>query len=394
MRRLVIAGIFTFVSLLASHSSNAEVGGGVFLQVEDSSSHSCIDITKYDVSMMVVALQAARTESWWKQSKTMGAKFDVVILNKEGKEFTFPRGALLSAKDIRGDIALLPIKYPIMSKYSLTGDQPYVNVSLNFYLISSETLSQPINGVLEFIEFSKSLPLPPNPYVQGVQHFADFAQKIFSANVRTAEEREPVAIFSFDLPSSVEDVRQCPGQGLREGINAVMFSHPGSTQDGFITLGDYTRYCYHFDAVAARILFRPKKPEGCDLQAPATPLRNPLVAFVVSRWSKNPAGTSSVAAVSSINPAMASPHGSSSISTSADLAVSKLNRGDAAAADVRSDNVRKILNVLNGGASTSDLRTTVESLGQTTNPARVREAETAINLHLCSLAGISPVECQ
>src|SRR5262249_38406171 len=293
------AGIVSFVSLLASHSSNAELGGGVFLQVQDSSSHSCIDITKYDVSMMVVALQAARTETWWKQSKTMGAKFDVVILNKEGKEFTFPRGALLSAKDIRGGIALLPIKYPIMSKYSLTGNQPYVNVSLNFYLISSETLSQPINGLLQFIEFSKSLPLPPNPYVQGVQHFANFAQRIFSDNVRTAEEREPVAIFSFDLPSSAEDVQHCPAQGLRQGINAVMFSHAGLIRDGFIPLGDYNRYCYEFDAVTGRILFRPKKPSGCDAQVPSTILRNPLVAFVVSRWSKNPGATSSLAAVSS-----------------------------------------------------------------------------------------------
>lgn len=390
--RLVTLTVALF--LIVATTCRADVGGGVLLQVQDSSAHACIDVTKYDVSMMLVALQAARTNTFWKQSKTMGAKFDVTFLNKEGKEFTFPRGALLSAKDISGDIALLPVSFPIMAKYSLMGEQPYVNVTLHFYLVNAETISQPVNAILGFIEFSKSLPIPPNPYVQGVQHFANFAQKIFSDNVRSAEEKNPVAIFSFDLPSSAEDVRDCPIAGLREGINAIMFSYAGLPEEGIIPLSDYSKYCYELESTSRRILYRPKKGDACDSQAPSAVLRNPLVAFVVSKWSKNPAATTAAAVLQEIKPAQRPQQQGLSITKgSADLVLSRLSRTDEAAADVKGVNVKTILDILNAGNLPDDARS-ASTLGDVNAPARVREAETAVNLHLCSLAGIAAFECQ
>src|SRR5262249_52879745 len=108
--------------------ANAQTGGGAFLAVEDGTSHSCIDVSKYNVSMMVVAIQAKRTDSFWKRSKTLGVKLDVVITNQDGKSFTFPRGIQMSAREISGDIATLPAKFTIMSKYILYSDKAYVNV--------------------------------------------------------------------------------------------------------------------------------------------------------------------------------------------------------------------------------------------------------------------------
>ena len=243
-------------SLLISSFANAQVGGGIFLDVQDGFSHHCIDVTKHDISVMLVTLQAKRINKFWKTSKTLGAKFDVIILNRDGKEFKFPRGTLLSAKDIVGDIALLPIRAPIMAKYSLNGEdnKPYVNVSLDFYIINIEKLSEAVNGIFQFIEFSKSLPLPPNPYITGVQHFGDFAQKIVVENIRSVEEKEPAAKFSFDLPSSDRDVESCPSTALRNGLNAVMFSFDGDAQPGIIALEDYGKYCYSLERSSGRIL--------------------------------------------------------------------------------------------------------------------------------------------
>jgi hypothetical protein len=301
----------------------------------------------------------------------------------------------LSAKDISGDIALLPVTFPIMAKYPLMADHPYVNVTLNFYLINAETISQPVSAILEFIEFSKSLPIPPNPYVQGVQHFANFAQKLFDENVRSVEEKTPVAIFSFDLPSSDEDVRNCPLGGLREGLNAIMFSYPGSPQEGVIALAEYSKYCYELERASKRILYRPKKADSCDPQAPTAILRNPMVAFLVSKWSKNPAATTPADVLKGMTLARTPEQQRISITSGiADLAVGRASRTDQGALDVRGINVQSILDTLNRGNSADALRAATERLGDGNSPARVREAETAISLQFCSVAGITASDCQ
>jgi hypothetical protein len=81
----LITVIIALLGTFAVNLCRADIGGGVLLQVEDGSTHACIDVTKYDVSMMLIALQAARTNTFWKQSKTIGAKFDVVFMRENSR---------------------------------------------------------------------------------------------------------------------------------------------------------------------------------------------------------------------------------------------------------------------------------------------------------------------
>jgi hypothetical protein len=80
------------------------------------------------------------------------------------------------------------------------------------------------------------VPLPPNPYVTGVQLFGDFAHKIVVETIRAAAEQEPGAQSSFDLASRASAVRTCPSTTLRHGLHAVMFSYDGDPQPGMIAL--------------------------------------------------------------------------------------------------------------------------------------------------------------
>jgi hypothetical protein len=381
--------------VLAPILAHAELGSGVFLEIQDGITHNCIDVTKYNVSMMLVTIQVNRTNTFWKKSKTLGAKFDVILLSQEGKPFIFPRGTQLSARDIIGDIALLPIKSSIMAKYSLVDDKPYVNVSLNLYVINIEKQSQAAGGIFQFIEFSKSLPLPPSPYIQGVQLFGEFAQKVVNENILSAEEKEPVAIFSFDLPSSDEDVQNCPLTGLREGINAVMFSYSGDPQDGVLPLEDYSKYCYFFESASARILYRPKKNNACDMNGEPTILRNPLVAFLVARWSKSPASARPVVMLPGLNPLELSQRQPTLTDTAVDLAVNRLAKTYEEDIKLKSANVKKIFEAINSReAKTASLQSVIENLHSANPATRVLETEAAVSLHLCSIAGIPAVECQ
>jgi hypothetical protein len=74
---------------------------------------------------------------------------------------------------IRADIPLLPITYPVMSKYSLIGqdNNPYVNIELDLYLLTLQSQSSGFKDLMSVINFASSLPLPANPYVTGMEYF-------------------------------------------------------------------------------------------------------------------------------------------------------------------------------------------------------------------------------
>jgi hypothetical protein len=374
---------------------NAQTGGGAFLAVEDGTSHGCIDVSKYNVSMMVVAIQGKRTDTFWKRSKTLGVKLDVVLTNQDGKLFTFPRGIQINAREISGDIATLPAKFTIMSKYSLYGDKAYVNVGLNVYMINIETASQAARGMTQLIEFSKNLPLPANPYVPGMQLFGDFVQKLVSDDIQSVEEKEPVAAFSFDLASSDEDVRNCPATGLREGINAVVFEHSGSGE-GVLRLDDLRSHCYYFDEATSRMVYRRKANGTCSKDQRATVLRNPLVAFLVGKWSRSPASTNPVAALRGAKP-VAPERQESGVGRVTDagarLALNKHTRIGDLGEKLESANVKAIVDALSRQGAENSLETTLSGFDNTSPAARVIEAETALNLHVCALAGVSAGEC-
>jgi len=384
-------------SILISASANAQIGGGAFIPLESSSNHACIDVSKYKVSIMVVTLQAKRTDTFWKKSKTLGAKFDVVITNQDGKAATFPRGVQLTAKDISGDIALLPAQFPIMSKYTLNDSRPFNNISLNFYIINLEKESDAVKGILHFIEFTKSLPLPPNPYLQGVQLFGDFAQQVVNNNIQSAEEKQPVATVSFDLPSTDEDVKNCPPTGLREGPNAIMFEYPESGA-GILRVDETSNYCFYYDQPSSRIVYRKKSANLCNLNDPPTILKNPLVAFIVSKWSKSPTATSLDIVLGNVRTdAQALPSAKWMKITDSDT---KLALGRRVASTrmtdlkTESENVKTVFRGLNNPGDWTTVQTKFFTPdASTSTAARVIEAETAINLYYCALVGINAAAC-
>lgn len=379
-------------------------GGGVFIPIHDGSSHRCIDVTKSTVSMSVFTAQLTRTDKFWKKSKSLGVKIDVKLLNQSGQAFVFPRGRQISVTSYKGDIGYLPMVFPITSKYSLINPidtKAYVNIGLDVFVINIETKSGLAKGVSSFIDFSKHLPLPVNPYTQGVQLFGEFAQKIVEGDIQSADEKLPAAVFAFDLASSAADLSECENTTnspwlnpiLREGIVAVMWDYDGKPEDGFVRVSDVDKFCY-YPTASKRISYAPKVNGACPEEAPSKFLNNPLVAFVVNQYSKDPNTVKSF----DVNPIHKSMAQLTLTYATAEAVVQKAFAVDDTGEWMNSKMMKKYFDSITEG----NLQTVFDrEMGKTDQASfpmvspgvSVREVETAIAIHRCGLVGISANDC-
>ena len=134
----------------------------------------------------------------------------------------------------------------------------------------------------------------------------------------------------------------------------------------------------------------------CASSTAPTILRNPLVAFIVTSYSKDPTAVAALLPAHTVKPLPLSVPSQTITDVAADFWASKTARHHSLAMDeIRADNVKSVFNALNApGANTEALRSTIENLPSANMAARVREVETAIALQLCSLAGIPAADCQ
>ena len=377
------------------------LGGGAFIPIQDGSNHDCINV----MQSTVLTAQVKRTDTFWKTSKSLGVKVDVKILNQASQAFDFPRGRELSVSDYTGDVGLLPMMFPVMAKYELIDPndrKAYVNVGLDVYVINIERMSGVANGVLSFIEFSKNLPLPANPYSQGVQLFGDFAQKIVDADIQSSPDKLPAATFAFDLASSASDMTKCEKQSnsswryptLREGIVAVMWDHDGKPEDGFIRVSDVDKYCY-YPTQSQRIAFAPKVNNACAPGAPQRALNNPLVAFAIDKWSTDPNAVKATSfRVGGLPGVTVTP----ALSQSAAVAVVHRKVSDTGQdttltgfSEMNPAGVKIYFDAIESDELSKQVEAALKNSGQ--KAAIIREAETAIALHRCALLGISASNC-
>lgn len=402
MRKIIAA--FSCSALLACSTlpALAAPGGGVRVAVEDITNHDCIDVSKNDVSIQTFALQAKRTRTFWSTSKLLGGKFDVILTNADGKPVTFPRGIQITAKDIHGDVAMLPVTYPVISMYALqeTRKDPagketpayFKNIELDFYVINIEGTSSAAKNLFQLIDFAKSLPVPPNPYTQGINAFGDFAKKVVDLNVNSTEEKQPVAVYSFDLASTAAQARACPATGLREGINLILFEPTGSG-DGYIPIADVGKNCYWANAATSQIEYRPRIAGKCAANGPAKTVLNPLVALLVAKWVKADA----VAALAVPNVNTASTATFMKAPAISNDAITRLMAGEKGKfhPGVDSGSVKSLTDIFNGRNGLVQFKNAIAPAGAPTiSAAKAAQAQTAINIRNCALLGIKAENCK
>lgn len=385
----------SLVTVGPAWADEPRVSGGTFISITDGTPHVCVNVGENLLSVMLLNAQVQRTESWWsnlfKETVALGAKFDIALVDSSGKKFDFPRAVRLAARKQQSGVALLPMRVPLMSKYNLQGadGKAYTSMTFDISFISVEEKSSEFKILNTLIEFSSTLPLPPNPYTQGVGYFGDFANKIVEQNVKDGSVTNPDAVFGGDLAADAAQASACPPSGLRSGVEAVLFDYQGSPPSGSNVIRAQTAdsNCYWLQGERVAFAAKPSNGAACPAAAPASAklLDNPLISFVVNAWPKS----KTAAPPSAADLLARNPHLTSIISREK---VAQMLNGDGLASDSLEIDIGKVveLSALAGRRDVSSAARRRSLLAQSSN----QDLAALWAARRCAAAGLAPDQCE
>jgi hypothetical protein len=410
VRWLTIA-IGVAASLIAPTSSAQVTGannpsGGRFVAVDDGVRRQCININTSVVSMFLLGVKARTHTSWlppWlSSSRDLGVKVNITMTDPltQNPTFTFPRAVKLKASGTT-NIVTLPIVYQLLTKYSFINSSnnppsPISNISLDIDFINIEKATALATTILSLIDFSKNLPVPPNPYSTGAQLFGQFANTLIQQAAAGSADAAPLATISYDLST----LDGCGSRELREGTTALIIDYSGQDMDGVIATSDAEKYCYYYSEATREVTYaaKPQPAQDCSQPTlagtPRKPLNNPQIVYSVNSYAR-PGTTVAVRAPPSDAPKAAITLDNSAIARAAQqLQQERLGYdGDVAKAQ---GNIRAFGQALGEGLSGLPPELQGESHDQSLvrlPASRAIEYDTARAIARCQRIGVSLDQC-
>jgi hypothetical protein len=378
--------------------------GGVFAPVDDSLPRQCININTSVVSMFLLDVKARQNTSWlpkWLVSTAdLGVKINITLLDplSQNPSFTFPRAVKLKPVG-SSNIVTLPLLYPLLTKFSFVNNangpsHPISNVSMDIDFINIEKSGALATVMSSLIDFSKSLPVPPNPYSAGVQLFGQFANNLIQQAAAGSADDTPIATVSYDL----SNLDTCGPRELMEGTTALLFDYQGNDTTGVIATADVTKYCLFLGSNnQITYALKPQPAADCAHQTgmaavPKTQLNNPQVVFSVNSYLKQGAP----AAVRQVptTPSLAAHALNSDVIRKEAQSLVQTHFGYDANQATAQKNIQSWNAVLEKGVSAlpSDLGSVNEGVARL--PAsRAIEYDTARSLARCQRVGIAENQC-
>jgi hypothetical protein len=195
----------------------ANPAGGTFIEIQDGLSRNCINVNNSLLSAYVVSVKATQNTSWlpsWIVStKNVGVKVNTTFINQvaQNPAFNFPR-----AKSLRPtgstNVVVLPLIMPLLQRYDLmdqTTKPPVpiggLTIDVDFINVEQKGAAATVFGQLA--DFTKDLPIPPNPYTTGLQLFGNFANQVVegAVNADNAANSDDIGSFAYDLAAADDD---------------------------------------------------------------------------------------------------------------------------------------------------------------------------------------------
>jgi hypothetical protein len=281
--------------------------GGTFIEVQDGLPRNCMNITKSLISAYVVSVKANQNTSifpsWIVSTKNVGVKINTTFMNQAAQSpaFNFPR-----AKSLRPtgstNIVVLPLVMSLFQRYDLvdqTSKPPApiggLTIDIDFINVEQKGAAATVFGQLA--NFTKDLPIPPNPYTTGLQLFGNFANEVIDGAVNSdnAANSDDIGSFAYDLATSDDECKNNP-HALTEGTTGVIFDYSGNDLAGIVKIADADNYCYRINGNV--VSFAKKSDTNTDcLNTVQTsvlqylPLNNPQIVFSFNPIAKPDAGT-------------------------------------------------------------------------------------------------------
>jgi hypothetical protein len=261
MNKAVVRAIFSLIVLaamsaaripaLAQETGTQAAEGGVFIAIDDGNPRQCINVTRSVTSIYLVAVKSEMNNSsflprWLAETTNVGVKANITLIDPKTQNpvFTFPRAVKLRPVGST-NIITLPIVSELLTKFSFMNNSsqppsPLANVSIDLDFINIKGGTPLAVAMLSLISFTEDLPIPPNPYVPGVQLFGQFANTLIHQASAGNGDDSPVAKISYDLATT----DSCKSRELTEGTTGIIFDPKKPDTKNTIATSEATNYCY------------------------------------------------------------------------------------------------------------------------------------------------------
>jgi hypothetical protein len=302
---------FSFEAVSPSYAQRGGAStpdGGTFIEIEDSGTRNCININKYLVSAYVVAVKATQNTSWLPSwivaTKNLGVRVNTTLNSAaQSSPINFPK-----AKSLRPigstDVVTLPLIMQPLQHFDLVDQTksppiPIDGVSFDVDFINVEQKGPAATALGELASFTKTLPVPPNPYTSGVQLFSEFANQIIDTAVASdnSANSDDIGSFSYDLAQSDNDCTTDP-RSLTEGTTGIIYDYFGSDLTGIIKIADEANYCFKIEPTGSNVSYatKPRSDFNCLDKTQTqtltfTSLNNPQIVFSFNVIGKPGGGT-------------------------------------------------------------------------------------------------------
>jgi hypothetical protein len=245
-----ITGIFILAGLpLAPSASAASATGAAIVRLADGATSRCISSSSDQVWLSMRRIILNKEHRLFSVDKYAGVVVNTTISGDSGptaQKIGFPRMIEADIESYEsGHGVSVPVEFGLLQGFRLrSGTVTYTNVDFDFNVIKGKTKTSWGQALNALVGITKKLPMPTNPFSEGFQYFADYANSVVDASVQERKSdnlRQGVVHLSFS-PNG-----QCSGSTFEStGTIAVIFATPGNESEGYADIAriNNDEYCW------------------------------------------------------------------------------------------------------------------------------------------------------
>lgn len=264
----------------------AESSGAVIVRIPDGASSRCINASTDQVWLTMRRVILNKQSSLFTEDKYAGVVVNTTISGRTGsktEKIGFPR---MIEADIESYAAgrgvSIPVEFGLLEGFQLNNEGAgYTNVDFEFNIVKGKKRNAWGEALNSLISITKRLPMPSNPFSDGFQFFADYANSVVDSSV---QERKADNIKQGNVRLSFSPNGQCSNKAFESnGTIAIIVSTPGSEADGFVDIGkiNNNQYCWSAELQPAfTVKFGTVSSNGTC--TPTTAIRNDYYGFFLN----------------------------------------------------------------------------------------------------------------
>ena len=262
----VVAPLAILCALLQSPCV-AQEGGGTVVRIPDGRERSCINGQTDQVWLTLRRMIVTRKGGWLKEDKTVAVFVTASLPNtKTDKPIKFPLTSEARIQQYSKGQVSVPVEYALVQSFKLKQDTAtYTGINIDMTVLNVQGRNKWGNALSSLAKFAQKLPIPPNPYSQGVNYVLDFANNALSDDLNAQEKDDKTKTSSLVLvfdPSGNCDA----GDFEHTGTLAVLDEGGVSDDPGYVNVGKTNEYCWKADLTPGFVLSAAgkDKDKACD----------------------------------------------------------------------------------------------------------------------------------